>query len=1070
MMTNPVFGGIQSAPQGEAGSKGKPKGNNNFKKPVRGLATSTGQKSLTKPNESTDTKNCEFCKGTSHKLETCFKLAKLSIEERLKFIREQKMCFGCLKKGKHFSKDCKNRLECKECKKGHPTVLHHVKSMNPGATHEDAKATKTACGHDGRRAESCPIITPVTVYSKDTGISVDTYAYIDEGSDAVFCTQKLQNQLGVSGKKTQLEIETLTETSIVNCDMLHLEISDLDRKNIIDLPRVYTQAELPASVDDVVTHQDVETFDYLKEVKLPDMQHVSDAHVGLLIGNSAPSATEPLEVINSVDNGPYAVKTLLGWCVHGVPKSRTTKRIFRVKVNSIEEQFQQLYNHEFPERLINDTPQLSGEDVEFLSKVNSTTKLVDGHYEMGLPIRNPDKEFINNINQAEQRAAHLKKRFEKDPKYHEKYKQCMNEMLQKNYAEEVPEDELISDRVWYIPHHGVVHQQKGKLRVVFDCGATFMGQSLNSRLLQGPDLTNNLTGVLLRFRQYPIAVIGDIEAMYYQARVLKSDRDLLRFLWWQDGDVNLPLKEYRMCAHVFGAKSSPACANFALKKASQDTSYSDEACNTVKTNFYVDDCLASVESTNQAIQLVEDLTNICRDKGFRLTKWLSNSKEVLQCIPQSERAKTAKSLDLDNDDLPSERVLGLLWSPENDTFGFQIVIKERPCTRRGILATVSAIYDPLGFLAPAILPAKRILQNLCKLQLDWDTKVPPEYESSWNKWLQEVPYLSNFAIERCLRPAELRQSSNMQLHHFSDASDNGYGTVSYIRSESSSGTVHVSLLMAKARVAPLKKITIPRMELTAATSMVKINSVLQRELQLPIDSVYYWTDSETVLKVALIKDGSQTSQWRHIETKANPADACSRGVTAKTLVDNKSWTTGPEILYQSEEDWPNTTANYVTPDLSDDPEVKKKVKVNSVMTDESIKTMERLVTYFSSWYKLCRAVSWIINIKNLLIQRVRRKNNDNSSDKNVRHEEVKGQCQTRTDITSPLTITDIREAEKAIIGYEQKKWFPEEWKLLARQQHHDQTQKVNEVIVKKSSPLYKLNPYMLDRLLRVGGR
>ncbi|XP_072033404.1 uncharacterized protein [Amphiura filiformis] len=460
MMTNPVFGGIQSAPQGEAGSKGKPKGNNNFKKPVRGLATSTGQKSLTKPNESTDTKNCEFCKGTSHKLETCFKLAKLSIEERLKFVREQKMCFGCLKKGKHFSKDCKNRLECKECKKGHPTVLHHVKSMNPGATHEDAKATKTACGRDaGAGAESCPIITPVTVYSKDT---------------------------------------------------------DLDRKNIIDLPRVYTQAELPASVDDVVTHQDVETFDYLKEVKLPDMQHVSDAHVGLLIGNSVPSATEPLEVINSVDNGPYAVKTLLGWCVHGVPKSRTTKRIFRVKVNSIEEQFQQLYNHEFPERLINDTPQLSGEDVEFLSKVNSTTKLVDGHYEMGLPIRNPDKEFINNINQAEQRAAHLKKRFEKDPKYHEKYKQCMNEMLQKNYAEEVAEDELISDRVWYIPHHGVVHQQKGKLRVVFDCGATFMGQSLNSRLLQGPDLTNNLTGVLLRFRQYPIAVIGDIEAMYYQ--------------------------------------------------------------------------------------------------------------------------------------------------------------------------------------------------------------------------------------------------------------------------------------------------------------------------------------------------------------------------------------------------------------------------------------------------------------------------------------------------------------------------------------------------------------------------
>ena len=531
-------------------------------------------------------------------------------------------------------------------------------------------------------------------------------------------------------------------------------------------------------------------------------------------------------------------------------------------------------------------------------------------------------------------------------------------------------------------------------------------------------------------------------------------------------------------------------ANFALKKVAQDaqdaSKYSGDACNTVKTNFYVDDCLTSVENTNQAVQLVKDLTNICRDKGFRLTKWLSNSKEVLQCIPQSERAKTAKSLDLNNDDLPSERVLGLLWCPESDTFGFQIVLKERPCSRRGILATVSAIYDPLGFLAPAILPAKRILQNLCKLQLDWDTTIPPEYESSWNKWLQEVPHLSSFTIERCFRPTELSNGSSTQLHHFSDASENGYGTVTYIRSDSSTSNVHVSLLMAKARLAPLKKVTIPRLELTAATSMVKINSVLQRELQMQIDSVYYWTDSETVLKyicnttarfqtfvanrVALIKDGSQISQWRYIETKANPADASSRGVTAETLVTNKSWTTGPEFLYQSEEDWPNTTANYVTSDLSEDPEVKRKVKVNTVLTEESIETMGKLLTHFSSWYKLCRSIAWIIRIKNQLIQRMKRKYNEDNSDNNGSHKEVKGQCQTNTDVSSPLTNTDIKEAEKAIIGYEQRKWFSEEWKLHAKHQRQDQSQKVNEVTVKKSSPLRRLNPFMLDSLLRVGGR
>ena len=180
----------------------------------------------------------------------------------------------------------------------------------------------------------------------------------------------------------------------------------------------------------------------------------------------------------------------------------------------------------------------------------------------------------------------------------------------------------------------------------------------------------------------------------------------------------------------------------------------------------------------------------------------------------------------------------------------------------------------------------------------------------------------------------------------------------------------------------------------------------QQELQMQIDSVYYWTDSETVLKyicnstarfqtfvanrVALIKEGSQVSQWRYIETKANPADACSRGVTAETLVTNKSWTTGPEFLYLSEEDWQNTTANYVTSDLSEDPEVKRKVKVNTVLTEESIETMEKLLTHFSSWYKLCRSIAWIIRIKNQLIQRMKRKHNEDNSDSMVAIKKSKG--------------------------------------------------------------------------------
>ncbi|XP_072025356.1 uncharacterized protein [Amphiura filiformis] len=267
-----------------------------------------------------------------------------------------------------------------------------------------------------------------------------------------------------------------------------------------------------------------------------------------------------------------------------------------------------------------------------------------------------------------------------------------------------------------------------------------MGQSLNSQLLKGPDLTSNLVGVLTRFREHPVGVVADIKAMYHQVCVPEPDRDLVRFLWWPYGDLSLPLKEYRMNVHLFGATSSPSCANFALRKTADDgkEKYSEEVCNTVLSNFYVDDYLKSIESESKAIQLVSDLTSLCKDGGFKLTKWLSNSREVLQSVPEDDRAETTKTLDLKNEELPSEKVLGLLWSPQTDRFGFHIKVKERPPTRRGILATVSSIYDPLGFVAPAILPAKQILQNLSKLQLGWDESIPSELLTRWERWLDEV--------------------------------------------------------------------------------------------------------------------------------------------------------------------------------------------------------------------------------------------------------------------------------------------------------------------------------------------
>ncbi len=280
--------------------------------------------------------------------------------------------------------------------------------------------------------------------------------------------------------------------------------------------------------------------------------------------------------------------------------------------------------------------------------------------------------MANNRNIVEQHALQLKRRLQRDSSFHADYTAFLNDLVAKGYAERVPEWDLerSDSRVWYIPHHGVYHPTKGKIQVVFDCGASFQGTSLNAQLLQGPDLTSSLIGVVSRFRKEPVVIMADVESMFHQVRVPAEDADLLRFLWWPDGDLNQDLVDFRMMVHLLGAKSSPSCANFALRKCAEDNKgqFSQEVVDKVLHCFYVDNCLVSVASEEEAVSLYHDLVSICAEGGFQLTKWISNRRDVLAVIPEEHRAKDMKRLDMDQDVLPVERVLGVEWCIQSDTF------------------------------------------------------------------------------------------------------------------------------------------------------------------------------------------------------------------------------------------------------------------------------------------------------------------------------------------------------------------------------------------------------------------
>ena len=246
---------------------------------------------------------------------------------------------------------------------------------------------------------------------------------------------------------------------------------------------------------------------------------------------------------------------------------------------------------------------------------------------------------------------------------------------------------------------------------MFDCSAKFNGRSINKELLSGPDLTNQLVGVLIRFCQEQVAVIGDIESMFYLAWVSEEHRSLLRFLQWKELDLNNPPIDHEMDQHVFGGVSSPSCSNYAFKKTADDNKlkYGLEAADTLNKNFYVHDMLKSVASVLEAIIQVKIVRGMFRAGGFRSTKFVSSSKELLMSIPQKDRRQEAPDKRLLETIPDNKRALGVLWNIKDDKLGFQVHMKEKPLTRRGMLSSLSSIYDPLELAAPFMLEGRRII-------------------------------------------------------------------------------------------------------------------------------------------------------------------------------------------------------------------------------------------------------------------------------------------------------------------------------------------------------------------------
>ena len=384
-----------------------------------------------------------------------------------------------------------------------------------------------------------------------------------------------------------------------------------------------------------------------------------------------------------------------------------------------------------------------------------------------------------------------------------------------------------------------------------------------------------------------------------------------------------------------------------------------------------------------AVRMFHEMTSLLSRGGFRLTKWISSSHEVLSQIPPEEKA--SQSVDVNFHELPIERTLGLKWNTETDCFRFSVFSRQTyESTKRGVQSRLSAVFDPLGVLAPYIPPAKCLVQSLWRKNKGWDEPLDVEDQRIWEDWLGDLMKLSEFELPRCFCVDTCSEAS-IYLHVFADASEMGFGAVCYATYSLPDGTIKVSFVMARNRVAHLTQLSIPRLELLAAILDVRLHCLVKQEFTVTVKGTIFWSDSKTVLqyianesrhfhtfvanRVSEIHDTTDPTQWRHVPCHWNPADDCTRSLRAADLDKRCRWLNGPAFFSESEEHWPQDT--FIGPLRESDEEVKNtKWSGHASVTNPSAYFPDP--EKFSSWTRFRRVLAWICRF----VQNCKRKSGD----------------------------------------------------------------------------------------------
>ncbi|XP_029170330.1 uncharacterized protein LOC114940017 [Nylanderia fulva] len=965
----------------------------------------------------------------------CGKFKEKTATARRQFVNDQNLCSNCL--GRHQLSECSSKKTCTTCGSRHHSSLHDAFC--------NAKTATTSHLAQGSHPASVTVLlaTARVRVLDGHGSWHSARALIDQGSESSIISERLVQRLRLPRMPAAVSVYGLGEkkTGVAKGKVqLTFRAHNGDQSNSVAaliLPKLTLFAG--------GCRQSLQSWTHLKDLELADPEFRSADPVDLLLGADVYGVIIREGLKKGSHQEPVAQQTSLGWILSGTINENARGHRVATHHCQIEEDITCLVRRFWEqEEVRRPSPILTKAELECEEHYRRHhTRSPDGRYIVRLPTIDSLPDLSGTIRAARRALQHTEKKFERDSEFQGMYVEFMRQYLNLRHMRPAPSSTESHPGACYLPHHGVLRPDSSstKLRVVFNGSSSLPnGDSLNRYLATGPNLLPSLADILLRWRRHRYVFATDIEKMYRQILVHPDDQNLQRILW--RGNAKDEIKEYWLSTVTYGLSCAPYLAIRTLRQLAEDEGHRyPKGALILLSDVYMDDILAGAETMEEAEVMLQQLTEICRAGGFSLKKWSANHSLLLNAVEPDDRLRREARWWLPGE---SHSTLGLRWQPRDDRFAFATKLTTLSTfTKRSVLSLTAKMFDPLGWLAPTTVLAKIFIQSTWLLGLDWDAPLPSDDERRWLRFQNELPALENVLVPRWLGGLT---DSQLEIHGFADASERAYSAVLYLRTETK-GLIKVALLAAKTKVAPLKQVSLPRLELSAATLLARLVAHTVPIIGAAKAPLHMWSDSTVTLgwirghpsmwatyvanRVSEIQMLIPDAHWHHVPGRENPADCASRGLYPSELVDHPLWWQGPAWLTEESGTW---TTNSEAMPAEDLPERRVRTHIAAVT---ELKPESELLLRYSSLKRLLRISAWCRRW--LLIHR--------------QHRHAQGQ-------PSVISSDELTETRISWVRLIQSKTFTEDIRKLQ-----------NGAALPSRSSLQKLNPFLdSEGLLRVGGR